>query len=112
MSSNDSFDPVEAATDGNARGFPLGYFIIRSLATGKVLDVVDDGTADGTELILYNEKDSTLVETLRKREYDNQVRRCQNDSQYPNRRLLGVLLGREWRASFATFWTCCRRSRY
>ncbi|CAG7847663.1 SubName: Full=Uncharacterized protein {ECO:0000313/EMBL:CCA72491.1} [Serendipita indica DSM 11827] len=73
MSSNNDFDPVEAATDGNARGFPLGYFVIRSLANGRVLDVVDDGTADGTQLILYNEKDSTLVESLRKRESDNQV---------------------------------------
>ncbi|KAG9036825.1 hypothetical protein FS842_003407 [Serendipita sp. 407] len=69
----DAFSASEAALDGSARGFPLGYFIIRSIASGKILDVPDHTTADGAELVLFDEKESSLVESMRKPEADNQV---------------------------------------
>ena len=43
-------------------GFPAGYFVIRSLATGRLLDVELDSVEDGTEIILWPEKESSLVE--------------------------------------------------
>lgn len=46
-------------------GFPPGYFIIRSVATNRLLDVTMDDIADGTELHLWPEKDSSLVESKR-----------------------------------------------
>jgi hypothetical protein len=57
------FDAAAAALNGNARGFPLGYFCIRSIATGKLLDVPTNETRDGQELILYTEKEKSLVES-------------------------------------------------
>jgi hypothetical protein len=57
------FDASTAALDGNARGFPLGYFCIRSIATGKLLDVPMNERRDGQEIILYNEKEKSLVES-------------------------------------------------
>jgi hypothetical protein len=57
------FDASTAALDGNARGFPLGYFCIRSIATGKLLDVPMNETRDGQEIILYTEKEKSLVES-------------------------------------------------
>lgn len=42
-------------------GFPTGYFLIRSMATGKVLDVSTNDTSDGTPLVLWNEKEKSLV---------------------------------------------------
>jgi len=57
------FDASKAALDGNARGFPLGYFCIRSIATGKLLDVPMNETRDGQEIILYSEKEKSLVES-------------------------------------------------
>lgn len=65
-----SFDASAAALDGNARGFPLGYFCIRSLATGKLLDVPNTETKDGQEIILWNEKENSLVESESSRVYD------------------------------------------
>ncbi|KLO05287.1 hypothetical protein SCHPADRAFT_839583 [Schizopora paradoxa] len=54
-------------------GFPLGYFVIRSLATGRVLDVASDSQKDGGEVILWPAKESSLVEGFRKPEAENQV---------------------------------------
>jgi WD repeat-containing protein 23 len=44
-------------------GFPPGYFIIRSVATGRFLDVTEDEIEDGTEIILWPEKETSLVES-------------------------------------------------
>ena len=44
-------------------GFPSGYFIIRSVASGRLLDVTMDDTEDGTELGLWPEKEKSLVES-------------------------------------------------
>lgn len=75
-------------------GFPPGYFIIRSLAAGRVLDVENGSIDDGAEVILWPEKETLLVDGkstalnkwhdifigslvgLRKPEADNQVRDC------------------------------------
>lgn len=43
-------------------GFPPGYFVIRSLATGKLLDVEQDDVEDSAEIILWPEKESSLVD--------------------------------------------------
>ena len=43
-------------------GFPPGYFVIRSLATGRLWDVSSDEVEDGTPVILWPEKEQSLVE--------------------------------------------------
>jgi hypothetical protein len=47
-------------------GFPPGYFVIRSLANGRMLDVEMDKAADGTPVLLWPEKESSLVESTRR----------------------------------------------
>jgi hypothetical protein len=53
-----------ASTHGSVFGFPLGYFMIRSLATGRVLDVNSSQLSDDTEVVLWEEKEKSLVEGL------------------------------------------------
>ena len=55
---------ASASTYGSIFGFPLGYFVIRSLATGRVLDVDANQISDGTEVVLWEEKEKSLVESL------------------------------------------------
>lgn len=43
-------------------GFPQGYFIIRSVAMRRLLDVREDESEDGTELILFPQKELSLLE--------------------------------------------------
>lgn len=43
-------------------GFPPGYFVIRSVATGRLWDVSSDEVEDGTPVILWPEKEQSLVE--------------------------------------------------
>ncbi|KAJ7143827.1 hypothetical protein C8R44DRAFT_758985 [Mycena epipterygia] len=54
-------------------GFPAGYFVIRSVASNRVLDVSMDSIEDGTDVVLWPEKDSALVERRRNPEANNQV---------------------------------------
>ena len=46
-------------------GFPLGYFVIRSVAADRLLDITGgvDMTEDGAELHLWPEKEKSLVES-------------------------------------------------
>ena len=44
-------------------GFPTGYFVIRNLATGRLWDVCENKPDDGTPVILYREKEASLVES-------------------------------------------------
>lgn len=44
-------------------GFPPGYFVIRSVATGRLWDVSSDGVEDGVQVILWPEKEQSLVES-------------------------------------------------
>jgi hypothetical protein len=46
----------------STNGFPKGYFVIRSLATNRLLDVASDAVEDGAEVILFPQKESSLVE--------------------------------------------------
>ncbi|KAI6136433.1 WD40 repeat-like protein [Pisolithus sp. B1] len=59
-------------TDAQLFGFPPGYFVIRSLATGRVWDVSADAVEDGTEVILWPEKEHSLIESLRNPDANNQ----------------------------------------
>ncbi|KAF8665471.1 hypothetical protein AX16_000489 [Volvariella volvacea WC 439] len=54
-------------------GFPPGYFTIRSVASNRVLDVSGDEIEDGTKIVLWPEKESSLVETMRDPDANNQV---------------------------------------
>jgi hypothetical protein len=44
-------------------GFPVGYFVVKNAASRCVFDVIHDNVKDGTELILYTEKEKTMVES-------------------------------------------------
>ncbi|KAL0951704.1 hypothetical protein HGRIS_008379 [Hohenbuehelia grisea] len=59
--------------DQQTFGFPPGYFVIRSVASNRLLDVANDAMEDGEEIILWPEKDSSLVESRRLPEANNQV---------------------------------------
>ncbi|PFH52344.1 hypothetical protein AMATHDRAFT_74390 [Amanita thiersii Skay4041] len=54
-------------------GFPHGYFVIKSIACNRVLDVAGDEVEDSTAVLLWPEKEKSLVETLRDPEANNQV---------------------------------------
>ncbi|KAI5122356.1 hypothetical protein M0805_004114 [Coniferiporia weirii] len=54
-------------------GFPQGYFVIRSIATNRLLDVEADDVEDGAEIVLWPAKETSLVEDLRRPEADNQI---------------------------------------
>lgn len=55
------YSPPMTATEANY-GFPHGYFVIRSCATGRLLDVEHDSVSDSAELILWPEKETSLVD--------------------------------------------------
>lgn len=57
----------------NDYGFPPGYFVLHSVSSGRMLDVCSDSTQDGAPIILWPEKDNSLVEGLRRPEALNQV---------------------------------------
>jgi len=54
-------------------GFPPGYFVVRNVATGRLLDIQHSNVEDSTEIILWPEKEYLLVESLRDPESNNQV---------------------------------------
>ncbi|KDR85585.1 hypothetical protein GALMADRAFT_234533 [Galerina marginata CBS 339.88] len=60
-------------SDIDTSGFPPGYFIIRSVASNRLLDVTLDDIEDGTEVALWPEKEKSLVESFRDPETNNQV---------------------------------------
>lgn len=51
------------SAESQSLGFPQGYFVIRSVATGRLLDVSGSEVEDGTEVILWPEKEQSLVES-------------------------------------------------
>jgi hypothetical protein len=63
----------ESLANALSLGFPTGYFVIRSIATGKLLDVSGGLVEDGTEIVLWEEKDKSLVQEFRREAADNQV---------------------------------------
>lgn len=52
--------PMDA--DLHTYGFPAGYFVVKNVANGRLLDVQSDLVEDGTPLILYPESETSLVE--------------------------------------------------
>ena len=44
-------------------GFPPGYFVVRSVACNRLLDIDSDSSEDGADVILYPESESSLVES-------------------------------------------------
>jgi hypothetical protein len=50
------------STSSNDCGFPPGYFVLRSVSSGRMLDVSSDSFQDGSPIILWPEKDNSLVE--------------------------------------------------
>jgi len=61
------------ATSAQLYGFPPGYFAIRNAANGRLWDVGGDEVEDGIEIVLWQEKEKSLVETLRNPDANNQV---------------------------------------
>ena len=51
-------------TADDTSGFPPGYFVIRSVACARLLDVTMDEIEDGTEIALWPEKEKSLVESM------------------------------------------------
>ena len=51
-----------SSADLHTYGFPPGYFIIKSVATDRLLDVQSDEVEDGTPIILWPETETSLVE--------------------------------------------------
>ncbi|KZT74971.1 WD40 repeat-like protein [Daedalea quercina L-15889] len=65
--------PAPMNADLNLYGFPPGYFIIRSVTTGRLLDLEMGWNDDGTQLILYTANETSLVDSMRNPSADNQV---------------------------------------
>jgi len=65
--------PPMSDADLRTYGFPEGYFLVKNVATGKLLDVESDLVEDGTPLIVWSETETSLVEGMRKPESNNQV---------------------------------------
>jgi len=47
----------------NDYGFPPGCFVLRSVSSGRMLDVASDSVQDSSPIILWPEKDNSLVES-------------------------------------------------
>lgn len=50
--------------DMNLYGFPPGYFVIKNVASGRMLDVDSDMVEDGTRIILWPETETSIVEGM------------------------------------------------
>ncbi|KAG6908271.1 hypothetical protein DXG01_005536 [Tephrocybe rancida] len=66
--------------DVQTYGFPAGYFVVRNVATNRFLDVKGDQREDGTEIILWSENDTSLVEARRRPEANNQPKTLIDDA--------------------------------
>lgn len=49
--------------DTETLGFPTGYFLIKSIATGRLLDIFKNETRDNAPLALWPAKEQSLVES-------------------------------------------------
>jgi hypothetical protein len=49
-------------SSSNDHGFPSGFFVLRSASSARFLDVASDAIEDGSPIILWPEKDNSLVE--------------------------------------------------
>lgn len=55
-------EPDEKASSTDL-GFPPGGFILRSVSTKRLLDVAGESVRDRTPIILWPEKDNSIVES-------------------------------------------------
>ena len=62
-------DSDEKATSNDC-GFPQGCFVLRSVSSARLLDVSSDSVQDGAPIILWPEKDNSLVEGKSLMAYD------------------------------------------
>lgn len=62
--------------DTEALGFPIGYFTIRSVATGRLLDIYGNETTDSSPIALWPAKEQSLVESTSIRPVDLPNHRC------------------------------------
>ena len=51
--------------DTESLGFPTGYFSIKSVATGRLLEIYRGETNDSAPLALWPAKEQSLVESTR-----------------------------------------------
>ncbi|KAG8745257.1 hypothetical protein FRC10_008430 [Ceratobasidium sp. 414] len=70
-----SYDTGVDSEGTTLSGFPTGYFVIRNVATGKLLDVATHSSADGIHLVLWPPKENSLVLPMRSPGADNQLLR-------------------------------------
>ncbi|KAI9444433.1 hypothetical protein BJY52DRAFT_1128190 [Lactarius psammicola] len=63
----------EDKASSNGAGFPPGCFILRSVSSRRLLDVASHSVRDSAPIILWPEKDNSLVESHRRPEARNQV---------------------------------------
>lgn len=63
----------EEKASSNGFGFPSGCFILRSVSSARLLDIASHSIRDSAPVILWPEKDSSLVEGFRRPEAGNQV---------------------------------------
>ena len=54
--------PMEA--DLHTYGFPPGFFVIKNVATGRVLDIESGMVGDGAPVILWPETETFLVDGM------------------------------------------------
>ncbi|QRV97555.1 ricin-type beta-trefoil lectin domain protein [Ceratobasidium sp. AG-Ba] len=54
-------------------GFPPGYFMIKNCANDRLLDITTSASADGTHAVLWPQKESSTVISMRDPAADNQV---------------------------------------
>ncbi|CAE6470404.1 unnamed protein product [Rhizoctonia solani] len=47
--------------DATPSGFPTGYFVIKNCANGRLLDVATNSAQDGTQVVLWDAKENSLV---------------------------------------------------
>ncbi|KAF8486715.1 hypothetical protein JB92DRAFT_2799119 [Gautieria morchelliformis] len=71
MTTTTEFEPP--AYTVSSTGFPPGYFVVRNISTGKVLDVELDGKHDGAEVVMFPEKETSHVLGFRDATAENQV---------------------------------------
>ena len=49
--------------DTESLGFPTGYFLIKSVATGRILEVYANETKDSSPVALWPVREQSLVES-------------------------------------------------
>lgn len=67
------FETTMTALNDQDCGFPAGYFVLTCVGCDRLADVEQGSHEDGAEIILFPEKEKSLVQGFRNEEADNQV---------------------------------------